>query len=308
MVSRLRTQRRSAVIAVAVVSVATAMATMPTAHAGASSQAATGTFTTLSYNVAGLPEPLSGSSPDKNTKLISPRLNAYDVVNVQEDFAYDDDLRKHDEHPYRTKASAKGWIFGVPFSDGLNTFSDFRQSNLDREDWDKCTGTNCLTPKGFSFVQLEMPGGATLDLYNVHMNAGSGSAKELRVRRDNTRQLSEYIQKHSAGHAVLVMGDMNSRYTRSGDIIRELRDDNGLTDAWVELINGGKTPDIDDNAPTCKTENACEVIDKILYRSGSGLDLKATYYNNEYAKFLDSKGQQLSDHNPSTVRFTYSVR
>ncbi|MFD5428190.1 endonuclease/exonuclease/phosphatase family protein [Streptomyces sp. NPDC127084] len=306
--STLRTQRRSAVIAVAVVSAATAMATMPAAHAGASSQSVTGTFNVLSYNVAGLPEPLSGSDPAKNTKLISPRLNAYDVVNVQEDFAYDDDLRKYDQHPYRTKASAKGWIFGVPFSDGLNSFTDFKQNNLVRKDWDKCTGTNCLTPKGFSYVQLELPGGAKLDLYNAHMNAGSGSEKELRVRRDNTRQLSEYIQKHSAGNAVIVMGDMNSRYTRSGDIIRALRDDNGFTDAWVELINGGKTPDIDDNAKTCKTETSCEVIDKIFYRSGAGVELKATYYNNEYGAFLDSDGKQLSDHNPATARFTYTIR
>ncbi|MFJ3231165.1 endonuclease/exonuclease/phosphatase family protein [Streptomyces sp. NPDC086787] len=287
---------------------ATAMATtVSTAHAVSSAQATSGTFSVLSYNVAGLPEPLSGSEPATNTKIISKRINPYDVVNVQEDFAYDDDLDKFDEHPYRTKPSVPGWVPGVPFSDGLNTLSAFPLKNLVRVKWDKCTGTNCLTPKGFSRVRLELPGGTSLDLYNAHMNAGSGSDKELNARRDNTRQLSEYIQKHSAGRAVIVMGDTNSRYTRSGDIIQDRRDDNGFTDAWVQLVNGGRTPADDDDAGTCKTVNSCEVIDKIFYRSGGGVQLNATYYNNEYGKFLDSDGRTLSDHNPPTVRFSYAL-
>lgn len=292
---------------VGLVTAASAMVPVPAAHAAVSAQATSGAFSVLSYNVAALPEPLSSSKPATNTKLISPRLSSYDLVNVEEDFAYDDDLRKFDDHPYRTKPSAPSWSVGVPFSDGLNTFSDFQLKNLDRVAWKKCTGTNCLTPKGFSYVQVELPGGGALDLYNVHMNAGSGTQKELNTRQADTRQLSEYIQKHSAGHAVIVMGDTNSRYTRSGDIIRTLRDDNGLTDAWVQLINGGKTPDIDDNAATCKTANPCEVLDKVFYRSGGGVTLNATYYNNEYDKFLDSGGDPLSDHNPPTVRFSYSV-
>ena len=50
-----------------------------------------GTFTALTYNVAGLPD---GINPDQhplvNTPKISPRLNNYDVVNVREDFYYQD--------------------------------------------------------------------------------------------------------------------------------------------------------------------------------------------------------------------------
>lgn len=35
------------------------------------------------------------------------------------------------------------------------------------------------------------------------------------------------------------MGDTNTRYTRAGDNIRTLADENGLTDAWVQLAKGG---------------------------------------------------------------------
>lgn len=305
--SRQRTRSKRAILVVGLTTAAAALLTGPTAHAGGSTVATSGTFSVLSYNVAGLPEPLSGSKPATNTKLISKRINTYDVVNVQEDFAYDNDLDKFDTHAYRTKPSVPNWLPGVPFSDGLNTLSNFQLKNLDREAWHYCTGTNCLTPKGFSYVQLTLPDGASLDLYNVHMNAGSSTDKDLKVRRQQTRQLSEYIQKHSAGRAVIVMGDTNSRYTRSGDIIQELRDDNGFTDAWVKLVNGGQTPADDDDAATCKTSNPCEVLDKVFYRSGSGLQLNATYYNIEYDKFLDSSGTPLSDHNPPTVQFSYTA-
>ncbi|MFE3642223.1 endonuclease [Streptomyces sp. NPDC059169] len=305
-----RTATGFAVPAVSLAVLTATMALSPVAYAdGSSTGPASGTFSVLTYNVAGLPEPLSGSKPAKNTKVISRRINAYDIVNVQEDFAYHADLIKHDEHTYRTPPSVPDWVPvpGVPFSDGLNTLSDFKLKKLDRVTWDRCTNADCLTPKGFTYLRLELPGGASLDLYNAHMNAGSGTEKMLRVRRHNVRQLSDYIRKHSAGRAVIVTGDTNSRYTRSGDIIRELRDDNGLTDAWVRLVKGGTTPDVDDDAPTCKESTECELLDKVFYRSGPGLTLDAVRYSNEYAEFLDSEGEPLSDHNPPTVTFSFTV-
>ena len=47
---------------------------------------ASGSFTALSYNVAGLPEQISGSSPSTNSPHISPLLNGYDLVLLQEDW------------------------------------------------------------------------------------------------------------------------------------------------------------------------------------------------------------------------------
>src|SRR5436305_14770721 len=77
-----------------------------------------GTFTTLTYNVAGLPEPVSQSHPATNSPLISTRLNNYDIVNVQEDFNYDSLLRLHEHHPYQSK-----YFAGTSLGDGLNLFS-----------------------------------------------------------------------------------------------------------------------------------------------------------------------------------------
>ncbi|EPJ40897.1 hypothetical protein STAFG_2069 [Streptomyces afghaniensis 772] len=107
--------------------------------------------------------------------------------------------------------------------------------------WKDCTGTNCLTPKGFSLARLRLAEGAFVDLYNVHTNADS-TDDALAARRANVEQLSDFIQANSAGNAVIVMGDTNTRYTRTGDNIRTLLSENGLTDAWVKLVKGGTPP------------------------------------------------------------------
>ncbi len=278
----------------------TTTAAAPATAAGST----TGTFNVLTYNVAGLPEGLSSGNPEKNTPLISPRLAAYDIVNVQEDFNYHAALYAGDNHPHRTATSG-----GVPFGDGLNTLSDYAFEDFQRVKWNKCTGTNCLTPKGFSLARVRLAEGVFVDLYNVHTNADSDDAA-LAARRANVEQLSDFIQANSAGNAVIVMGDTNTRYTRSGDNIRTLADKNGLTDAWVQLAKGGVRPTQGADALVCPTTappNGCEVVDKVLYRGSKLLKLDATRYNNEWASFLDSAGGNLSDHFPHTVDFSYTL-
>lgn len=272
--------------------------------AGAAVSATTGSFNVLTYNVAGLPEGLSSGSPEKNTPLISPRLGAYDIVNVQEDFNYHAALYAGDDHPHRTATSG-----GVPFGDGLNTLSDYAFEDFQRVKWNNCTGTNCLTPKGFSLARVRLAEGVFVDLYNVHTNADS-TEDALAARRANVSQLSDFIKANSAGNAVIVMGDTNTRYTRTGDNIRTLVEENGLTDPWVKLVKGGTAPAQGADALVCPTTaptNDCEVVDKILYRGSRLLSLSATRYNNEWASFLDSAGGNLSDHFPHTVDFSYTL-
>src|SRR4051794_2341820 len=76
-----------------------------TASTGTAQAADSGTFTVLTYNVAGLPEGLSSSHPATDTPLISPRLAGYDIVDVQEDFNYHAAPYAGDNHPYRTATS-----------------------------------------------------------------------------------------------------------------------------------------------------------------------------------------------------------
>jgi hypothetical protein len=263
-----------------------------------------GSFDVLTYNVAGLPLGLGDSDPETNTPLIGQRLGPYDIVNVQEDFNYHASLYANDKHPYRTATSG-----GAAFGDGLNTLSDLPFEDFQRVKWKDCTGTNCLTPKGFSLARVRLAEGLFVDLYNVHTNADS-TDEALAARRANVEQLSDFIQANSAGNAVIVMGDTNTRYTRTGDNIRTLLSENGLTDAWVKLVKGGTPPAQGSDALLCDEAapaNDCEVVDKVLYRGSKLLNLTATRYANDWKAFLRSDGKHLSDHFPHTVGFSYTL-
>ncbi len=275
-----------------------------TTPAAASSDASgSGTFDILTYNIAGLPLGLGDSDPETNTPLIGQRLGAYDIVNLQEDFNHHAALYANDTHPYRTATSG-----GAGLGDGLNTLSDRPFEDFERVDWDDCTGTDCLTPKGFTLGRVRLAEGVFVDLYNVHTNADVTDAA-LAARRANIEQLSDFIRANSAGNAVIVMGDTNTRYTRTGDNIRTLLDENGLTDPWVELVRGGTPPAQGSDPLVCDAAapaDDCEVVDKVLYRSSDLVALDATRYGNEWASFLRSDGEHLSDHFPHTVGFTYT--
>ncbi|MGW5470702.1 jacalin-like lectin [Streptomyces chartreusis] len=279
----------------------TATAATPVTAAPA---AGSGSFDVLTYNIAGLPLDLGDSDPETNTPLIGQRLAPYDIVNVQEDFNYHASLYANDTHPHRTATSG-----GAAFGDGLNTLSAHPFEDFERVRWNDCTGTNCLTPKGFTLARVRLAEGVFVDLYNVHTNADSDDAA-LAARRANVEQLSDFIRANSAGNAVIVMGDTNTRYTRTGDNIRTLVAENGLTDAWVRLVKGGTPPAAggdpllcDATAPT----DDCEVVDKVLYRGSELLSLNATRYHNDWAKFLREDGEHLSDHFPHTVDFSYTL-
>ncbi len=126
------------------------------------------TFTVLTYNVAGLPEGISSSHPPRTSPQISPLLNAYDLVAVQEDFAYDPLLRADLTFPYQSvkddTPGEAGEQLGFAFGDGLNTFSKLPFTDFTRVTWDECYGlftnaSDCLTPKGLSFERHEFAPG-----------------------------------------------------------------------------------------------------------------------------------------------------
>lgn len=70
----------------AVLAVVLAASLAPTSAAASKARGRSGSFKALTYNVAGLPAPISGSEPATNSPLISPKLNDYDLVLLQEDW------------------------------------------------------------------------------------------------------------------------------------------------------------------------------------------------------------------------------
>jgi hypothetical protein len=283
-----------------------------TAAASPATAADSGTFSVLSYNVAGLPDGVSSAPTprESSTTAIGGLIAPYDIVHVEEDFNYHAALYAADTaHPYRTPTSG-----GAGIGSGLNTLSKipYDTDDFERVGWNSCQidSGDCLTPKGFTFMRERLAEGVYVDFYNLHTNAGT-NAGDLTSRADNLSQLTAFIGTHSAGNAVVVMGDTNTRYTRSGDTIAEFAAANGLTDAWVQLVRGGTAPAKGSDALVCDQSgttvpDTCEVVDKILYRGSKLVTLDATSYDNEHTRFLTSDGLMLSDHDPITASFTWS--
>ncbi|KAL9616978.1 MAG: hypothetical protein Q9160_008205 [Pyrenula sp. 1 TL-2023] len=227
-----------------------------------------GTLNFLTYNVAGLPEFLSdnGVPGDKttNARTIGSKLaeRAYDVVHMQEDFNYHAYIYETDDHEFRTPTTG-----GVPFGSGLNTIANYNWTLFKQVKWNRCflNEADCLTPKGFSVMRLQLGNGVEIDFYNLHGDAGSEEG-DIDARSSGTNQLLSYIQANSAGRAVVVAGDTNDRYTNTGRSIDRLIDA-GFTDSWVDLIRDGALPAAGTTSLACAVPAAsaeCETVDKVL--------------------------------------------
>lgn len=267
-----------------------------------------GSFTVLSLNVAGLPGILSSSDPAVNTQLMSPRLNGYDLVSVQEDFAYHSDLCSQDQHPYVTDHSGN-----VPVGDGMNFFSDFMLYETTRIKWEESSGfitngADQMTPKGILYSSIQIADGYYIDIYDIHTDADTDEGS-MAARYSNLCQLAQMINTRSRGKAVIVIGDTNCRYTRD-QIQQAVLSPCGLADAWIELRRNGNYPVYGTDAlmDSSNPDSAGnEVVDKIWYRSGRNITLDATSYHLLVTEFADENGEQLSDHYPITATFAYEL-
>lgn len=251
------------------------------------------TVSVITLNVAGLPQGISSGDPVNNTTEIGRRLNAYELVAVQEDFNYNHFLYGAAKHPYKTQ-----WMGPVPIGDGLNVMSQYKISGLKRFKWNLCNGTDCLTPKGFSFQQVEIVSGVTIDVYNMHANAGS-TQKDYDARRDNLIQLMKYIDENSKERPVILMGDFNSRYTRAADTL-EIYSQFGFTDTWIENVRLGDYPVKGSDALTdCSIPSSavCETVDKIFVRSNNQVKFRILEYQKPREEF-QRDDKDLSDHIP----------
>ncbi|RLN57770.1 hypothetical protein BBP00_00007363 [Phytophthora kernoviae] len=238
------------------------------------------------------------------------RISDWDIVNIQEDFNYHAFLYSKNTHEHRTATSG-----GVPFGSGLNTLSHYPFTNVsgtERTQWKACSsneGADCLTPKGFTRVEIQLDEGVAFDLYNLHSDAGT-SAEDQKARASNLAQLGDYIKANSADKAVIVMGDTNTRYTRSLDTIAEFLQGTNLTDGWVEFVRNGKTSEKGAAPILCDKKNMtneCEVVDKIMYRGNNYITLTLDKWNNDNKAFLDSNKTGLSDHPPISSVFSWKL-
>ena len=313
-------------------SAATPSTTTSTIEEGAeevAEEGASGSFTLLSYNVAGLPAEISSVDPAEHLPLISPLLNDYDIVATQEDFDwwgplaanfdfvnYHDRLRADATHEFRTEQHPGPEAVGLdlaarmePFiGDGLGVLSRLPIANTRRVPWDGCFGSldtsdggaaDCAAMKGFLMTEVTLPSGDLVHLYDLHGEAG-GSPTDQDLQVADYRQLATFIAEHSTDAAVIVAGDTNL-HTYSD---HEDASDGADTRIWEEfLASTGLTDSCD--ATSCAERDQ---IDKVAVRSGATVELRVESHRFVSDRFVDAAGEPLSDHPPLSVRIGWKIR
>ncbi|HMJ55917.1 MAG TPA: hypothetical protein VK540_27795 [Polyangiaceae bacterium] len=280
-------------------------------------RAPAGEFAALTYNVAGLPEGLSGSHPAMNTQYISPLLDDYDLVLVQEDWLtpdpnptgmrlFHDVLAASAHHPFQSipapcPGGANPARPSALVSDGLNEFSRFEFRDLTRTAWQGCFGalgasdggaSDCGAMKGFSVAVHVLSAGVEVDVYDLHGEAGS-TATDQQLQEAGYGQLAAFINDFSRGHAVILGGDTNL-HTESTNpdaaIWQTLLADTGLSDVCQTVECGADRT----------------IIDKFAFRSNDAIIITPLTHRFERDKFVRPDGMPLSDHNALTVRFRWT--
>lgn len=253
----------------------------------------TGELVVLTYNVAGLPQGISSSDPERNIPQISPLLDTYPLVLAQEDFWYHAELLADVTHPFISDPfPADPERMGI--GDGLNRLSESEFSELERQQWYACNGqldcsSDCLARKGWSFARHTLAEGVEVDVYNLHVEAG-GCAEDLEIRLQSTLDLAEAIAERSADRALIVAGDFNLRATDPEDVqpLANIIDGAGLTDAC--------------DAVECGDQR----IDHIMVRNGSDVTIAVEQWWVP-EEFVDARtGEELSDHLPVAARLSWS--
>jgi endonuclease/exonuclease/phosphatase family metal-dependent hydrolase len=209
---------------------------------------------------------------------------------VQEDFAYPFELRRELGLPHRSPAFIRGKR--IDFGDGLSEFSRVPFTGFEREAWTACNGYlsayfDCLTPKGFTFARHELGPGVFVDVYNVHLDAGSATG-DVRAREAQLLQLSAAILRRSADHAVIVAGDTNVHAGRR-ESLYAFAQRSGLSEACA-LLHCGEP----------------RRIDRVFFRGSPELSLNALSWTTD-SSFVDPRGNALSDHLPVAVEFEWQV-
>lgn len=300
-----------------------------------------GTFVALSYNVAGLPDAISGSEPATNSPLISPLLNAYDLVLLQEDWAdtveaaplffYHHEIVAEADHPHRSEPAPHPYGTDlrrfpsgpILISDGLNRLSRFPFGELERQMWAECYGEfaveaveTIVGEAGLSDLVDEAGLGEVVDGGASDCSAQKGFSVARTELADGV-EVDIYNLHAEAGSGP---ADREARAAGFGQLA-DFIDDHSRDRA---IILGGDTnlhstdPDRPDGDVWDEFQIAtgvldvCSVvdcgdddgeIDKFAFRSGDGVELRPLSHRFERERFERDDGEPLSDHDPLAVRF-----
>ena len=303
------------------------------------------TFSVATLNVDGLPKKIwfANVNADGPGSAGSVRIGqylqkkSYDLIFVQEDFNYHEELTILLEDDYRFDTwSGDVGIDGHTIDylhlqnhrfecDGLGAFwkNNILVTDVQRTPWIMSFGkfshaADEMVTKGFRRYMMTLPNGTQLIVYNMHMDAGNSDDEregkdgpDREARLSEWQQLKEDVLAHLDTRPIIIVGDLNSYYCRDQikakfiDAIAE--SGKGIAkDVWVEQEKNGEYPATTDDIVCCEAEGNMldgEGLDKIIYiNPTTGTNIKLLSYNVDQEGYKRD-GKMLGDHFPLSATF-----
>ncbi len=265
----------------------------------------------LTYNTHGLSGRFIDDDPAARFPAIGRLSNGYDVVLLQEDFAYHRSIEEFATHPIRRRGNPqdRNWVADLlapivcgDCGSGLSTLIDLQESSLIgeyREAYSDYSGwfdsrKDAWVTKGLLALRVRLPNGSVLDVYNSHLDAGK-KPKRKRDQRTRERQLAQLeraIRNFSGTGAVILAGDFNTRDDRPNPSLERFVTALGLRES------GARTD------PDRRWHPRC---DYIFYRGDARTEFELVEAG-EAGEFRDESGKPLSDHPAIRARFAIRAR
>ena len=282
-------------------------------------------FSIATLNVDGLPQKILvvKVNPDGpgngGTARIGKYLlkKGYDLLMLQEDFNYHDVLSVFLEDDYKMDE----WTGDVDIvgrtidylhlqnhrfeCDGLMACwkNDLTVTPAGRTSWQQNFGKfshafDEMVTKGFRRYEVTLRSGDRIVVYNMHMDASDdkdeaeqNDTKDKKARLAQWIQLREDVLQHLDSRPIIIVGDMNSIYSRDDvkSVFIDAINDSGramVNDVWLEL-----------NKPDEET------LDKILYINPMmGTKIQPVTFSLDKDGYL-YEGKPLGDHYPVAATF-----
>ena len=264
---------------------------------------------------------------------------AFDIVCMQEDFNYHGVLTPWLEDDYKFDEWTGSVGIDVPGKkidllhaqneqfecDGLGACwkNNIVETATERVPWVKSFGkfshaADELVKKGYRRSELTLASGTRIIVYNMHMDAGDlADEKEGKDTKDREARLAEWQQLredvliHLDTRPILIMGDLNSYYSRDqikAEFIDKINDTGRghVEDVWVKLGRDGQYPAVKEGPVYCEADDNImdgEALDKILYINPSnGAQLVPVSYSIDTEGYKYD-GKPLGDHYPLSAVF-----
>ncbi len=282
-------------------------------------------FTVATLNVDGLPQKIlmvkvNADGPgNAGTARIGKYLmkKGYDMVMLQEDFNYHDVLSVILEDDYKMDEwSGDVEVVGHTIDylhlqnhrfecDGLMGCwkNDLTVTSAGRTPWQQNFGKfshalDEMVTKGFRRYDVTLKSGDRIVVYNMHMDASDNKdvaeqkdEKDREARMAQWTQLKEDVLKNLDSRPIIIVGDMNSLYSRDDvkSVFIDAINDSGrgtVSDVWVEMKKQGD-----------------ETVDKILYINPvMGTKIQPVAFSLDKEGY-QNEGKPLGDHYPVAATF-----